>query len=382
MPVKDQNEDQVQSFLARLAGAVWPAEALDTVLGNEVQDAVTVESIVQCLTDGVNSGFDAHGICRSRLDAAVEYWMQRELRKFSDLPTLSASKLTKDASPLVGAFLLMKELHLPGSGAYILGLFARYRGELPPLFRHLTDADTWPWSPRYFYDVVRKYQRNDRTTLVWLRLCRMQASDKLSGIYVHEGIEGLRSLERPHLASIGIMHWIMSRPVDFFSWKADDIVTGMFIRYVRSNAGKSLPNAEQFAEHLVQTERRRQKILGRTIEWDAKYPHGELTSAAMGYYRAAKLRSSIFTYIRGIFGYNRAYAIPDNWPSGRGIDWRPKDTIRDLTRAGALLLAEGDRLGLENTQRLPAYVMPAIDNQMKLEEVLTSLTIELKRIGV
>ena len=74
---------------------------------------------------------------------------------------------------------------------------------------------------------------------------------------------------------------------------------------------------------------RQQKQEGYHISHDHAHDRGELAIAAIGYIASAlKLPGHIH--------------IDDVWPPG--WDFKPKDPIRDLVRAGALIAAEIDRL--------------------------------------
>jgi hypothetical protein len=82
----------------------------------------------------------------------------------------------------------------------------------------------------------------------------------------------------------------------------------------------------------ILSERDRQiSVEGYTPAHDDEHTEGQLTSLAAAYALSSRgdtsalLDSFIHTY------------IPDGWP------FKPKDHIRDLTRAGALILAELER---------------------------------------
>lgn len=95
-------------------------------------------------------------------------------------------------------------------------------------------------------------------------------------------------------------------------------------------------NASQ-AKMLISAERRRQvQIEGWTELHDDEHADGEMAKAAAVYHLHAIGRCS--------FGDN---GIPIRWP-WEAQWWKPKDPSRDLMRAGALYMAEKERL-----RRLP-----------------------------
>lgn len=72
--------------------------------------------------------------------------------------------------------------------------------------------------------------------------------------------------------------------------------------------------------------------------WRLRARNGDLAAAAACYaLSAAGLSGYCFPWLRGRLG------CPDLWPWERAA-WKPKDARRDLVRAGALILAEIERL--------------------------------------
>lgn len=89
----------------------------------------------------------------------------------------------------------------------------------------------------------------------------------------------------------------------------------------------------------IQAERRRQiEVEGFSPAADSKaYTKGQLMDAAHCYYAAASER-----FIGG-WSVESSRAAPDGWPWD--IEWwKPKSLMRDLVRAGALCLAERERV--------------------------------------
>lgn len=86
----------------------------------------------------------------------------------------------------------------------------------------------------------------------------------------------------------------------------------------------------------VLAERRRQiEAEGWTPEHDDEHMAGELAGAAGCYARYASVQA------RG--GYPSTYTFPVDWP-WRPSWWKPSDARRNLVKAGALILAEIERI--------------------------------------
>lgn len=73
---------------------------------------------------------------------------------------------------------------------------------------------------------------------------------------------------------------------------------------------------------------RQRKVEGWLRTHDDKHEHGELALAAICYQAAEGPESR----------------VPHDWPF-ENSEWKPKDRLRNLVRAGALFLAESERLG-------------------------------------
>ena len=92
---------------------------------------------------------------------------------------------------------------------------------------------------------------------------------------------------------------------------------------------KATPTTPSGAKQISLERTRQQRQEGYHISHDAAHDRGELAIAAIGYIASAlKLPGHIH--------------IDDVWPPG--WKFKPKDPIRDLVRAGALIAAEIDRL--------------------------------------
>jgi len=100
------------------------------------------------------------------------------------------------------------------------------------------------------------------------------------------------------------------------------------------------------AAHDVLSERERQKSAeGWTPEHDDEHASGELAMAAACYAHAAGLNPSARAFLEDAPDYAGEHMVITRrlWPWDRSW-WKPKDRRRDLVRAGALILAEIERL--------------------------------------
>lgn len=88
---------------------------------------------------------------------------------------------------------------------------------------------------------------------------------------------------------------------------------------------------------LITEERERQiTVEGFDAENDTAYTDGQLVEAALCYTAQATNELSEFNVIHGS-------GVPYAWPWSRSW-WKPGTKIRNLTKAGALIAAEIDRL--------------------------------------
>lgn len=81
-------------------------------------------------------------------------------------------------------------------------------------------------------------------------------------------------------------------------------------------------------EDIAAERRRQMEVEGWTPEHDDRHAPGDLSDAAACY-------ASTDRDLRG--------GVPFGWPWHKGW-WKPKDRRRDLVRAGALIVAEIERL--------------------------------------
>jgi hypothetical protein len=103
-----------------------------------------------------------------------------------------------------------------------------------------------------------------------------------------------------------------------------------------------------YAARDVLAERQRQiEIEGWTLEHDDTHSNGEMARAGAAY-----------AYHAGLSGERRAARFPQGWPVGWALSWwKPTDRRRDLVKAGALIIAEIERL-----DRLPSVPAPGGDD--------------------
>jgi hypothetical protein len=86
-------------------------------------------------------------------------------------------------------------------------------------------------------------------------------------------------------------------------------------------------------ERILAERQRQIASEGWTPEHDDTHDNRELQRAAESYLLSADMTARGFKSVRP----------PDEWPWAKKF-WKPSDQIRDLTKAGALFLAEIDRM--------------------------------------
>lgn len=121
--------------------------------------------------------------------------------------------------------------------------------------------------------------------------------------------------------------------VDLAIIRADQVVPAAFTASMRDVI------AERFRHQLQE---------GWNDQHDDEHKAGELASAASAY--ASHMAAFWYAWVDGREKDYRLKATPPGWPWGRQW-WKPKDPRRDLVRAGALILAEIDRLDREATRK-------------------------------
>lgn len=102
----------------------------------------------------------------------------------------------------------------------------------------------------------------------------------------------------------------------------------------------------------IAVERARQETVERwSAEHDDEHTDGSLALAAVCYahpspkMRTAQVRVDVAGRGECPIWETRSVTVPRDWPESWSVCWwKPADRIRDLTRAGALIAAELDRL--------------------------------------
>lgn len=132
-------------------------------------------------------------------------------------------------------------------------------------------------------------------------------------------------------------HWNAEMEKGRKRWNEESLVAKWIIR-LRAALTASPPRETEIPDALrdVAAERQRQvDAEGWTPNHDDQHIEGELARAAAAYARHAGSCEDA----RQV---NSGFAPEDLWPWGAG--WRPSDRRRDLVKAGALILAEIERL--------------------------------------
>lgn len=82
---------------------------------------------------------------------------------------------------------------------------------------------------------------------------------------------------------------------------------------------------------------------GFYAEADDAYTDGQLANAAAAYALVSALPDRVRSLVSGIYSIDNLSWLADIWPFPK-VWWKPKDRRRDLVRAGALIVAEIERL--------------------------------------
>lgn len=124
------------------------------------------------------------------------------------------------------------------------------------------------------------------------------------------------------------------------------------------------------AADLIAAERKRQReVLGFDEANDDRHTRGELRSAAECYFAAALNEKGAEDYYN-----NPVDKVPKTWPWSPG-SWRPfSGKVRMLTKAGALYMAEKERLERKNVRDAHNLVLIEV-----VEERIREVTEELNK---
>ena len=113
--------------------------------------------------------------------------------------------------------------------------------------------------------------------------------------------------------------------IEFAANKVKTPATDAFLAEVRAQGVKSLSNAVQ---SVISERQRQQSVEGWTPEHDDEHTEGEMAEAAACY---------------AMFANNQGFSVPGLWPWAREW-WKQSGQRRDLVKAGALILAEIERI--------------------------------------
>lgn len=117
----------------------------------------------------------------------------------------------------------------------------------------------------------------------------------------------------------------LKHPGTYLPSKRETPATDAFLAEVRAQGVKSLSNAVQ---SVISERQRQQSVEGWTPEHDDEHTEGEMAEAAACY---------------AMFANNQGFSVPDLWPWAREW-WKQSGQRRDLVKAGALILAEIERI--------------------------------------
>lgn len=129
---------------------------------------------------------------------------------------------------------------------------------------------------------------------------------------------------------------------------APDIVRRAVERYEKYALNKEL-NTKSGIELIAEERRRQVEIEGWTSEHDDQHRECELAGAAISYASVAHSQALVG-------GSGESYGPSDEW-TWDIAQWKPSnDPVRNLTKAGALIAAEIDRLLRAESEKRKHYV--------------------------
>ena len=117
----------------------------------------------------------------------------------------------------------------------------------------------------------------------------------------------------------------LKHPGTYLPSKREAPALDAFLAGVRAQGVKSLSNAVQ---SVISERQRQQSVEGWTPEHDDEHTEGEMAEAAACY---------------AMFANNQGFSVPGLWPWAREW-WKQSGQRRDLVKAGALILAEIERI--------------------------------------
>ncbi|MCO6013081.1 hypothetical protein NFP34_06805 [Enterobacter hormaechei] len=163
-------------------------------------------------------------------------------------------------------------------------------------------------------DLVEKIQ-----SLITEKEMLLSAHPQPLGPIMDSAIDAFNSAEMPETGMLNA----------FFILRDSIIVktpaTDAFLAEVRAQGVKSLSNAVQ---SVISERQRQQSVEGWTPEHDDEHTEGEMAEAAACY---------------AMFANNQGFSVPGLWPWAREW-WKQSGQRRDLVKAGALILAEIERI--------------------------------------
>lgn len=136
-----------------------------------------------------------------------------------------------------------------------------------------------------------------------------------------------------------LMHEKISRVYELHDGK--ELMLGVEVRRTAEPEAQQLTAA---ARDVLAERNRQQSVEGWTPEHDDTHNGGELARAAACYARHASARGGIYAENPEVY---QAESVPDDWPWAEEW-WKPTSPYRDLEKAGALILAEMERINRAN----------------------------------
>lgn len=123
-------------------------------------------------------------------------------------------------------------------------------------------------------------------------------------------------------------------------WGAED---GPDIERLLGEGYRSADDMTKAAHDVIDERLRHRDVEGWTPEHDDAHDKGEMAMAAASYAIVAALSDSRRANVSGNYSIENDGTLRYLWPWARAW-WKPTDRRRDLVKAGALILAEIERI--------------------------------------
>lgn len=138
-----------------------------------------------------------------------------------------------------------------------------------------------------------------------------------------------------------VRDWNRRGKMPGMAWGFRELVEAGILAYLSAVAVAQMDALTQAARDVLAERQRQVSVEGWTLEHDDEHSEGQIAGAAGCYARHVNARAWVFG-VPGIDDY-ASQSAPPAWPWDE-IWWKPSTPRRDLVKAGALILAELERM--------------------------------------